>query len=66
MIDYLIKVYQESGASREYRVVTDKGTDMARLMAFLMDGGAGLVYEDDHGMMELAKTYTDIVTRNNP
>lgn len=60
---YYIKVYQDSDDATEYDITTNKGDDMARLIAFLMDGGSGTEYEDDLGVMVLAKIHTEIVRK---
>lgn len=63
MTYYFIRVYDDHGDSfREYDITTDKGEDMARLYAFLMDGGCGQEFEDD--MVELAKMHTDVIERS--
>ena len=62
MNDYYIRVYQEDDTFNEYDITTSKGDDFAILAAFLMDGGAGAEYEDDDGMLELAKTWTEIIS----
>lgn len=65
MIYYFIRVFDDEGDDyREYDITTAKGPDLARLFAFLMDGGCGAEYEDD-GVMELAKMHTDIVWRRS-
>lgn len=59
---YFIRVFDTATEQfKEYDINTGQGEDMARLFAFLMDGGAGREFFDDRGMMELAKTYTDVV-----
>lgn len=64
MTYYFIRVFQDFDEEfTEYDITTDKGEDMARLFAFLMDGGVGREYPDDEGMMQLAITYTDIVSK---
>ena len=64
MIYYFIRVYDDHVDSfREYDINTDKGAEMARVFAFLMDGGAGNEYEDDGGIQALAFEHTEIVSR---
>lgn len=62
MTYYFIKVFDDGGSGfREYDVTTSLGEAQARVIAFLMDGGCGDVYEDDGGVEALAAMHTEIV-----
>lgn len=61
---YFIRVYDDfRNGCREYNITTNQGPEMARLFAFLMDGGCGTEFEDP--MIELAKTYTTIISQKD-
>ena len=62
MTRYVIRVDQDGeDTSLDYSIQTRHGEQTARLLAFLMDGGAGREYNGDRGMTALALTYTSVV-----